>query len=183
MTAVPNIHKAATQYCGGEDIGVLVDGDDEILGRHALKVFNHVYHKLNADMAWSNHIQFYQHTRKLMKGWSMNYSPEEKKNNKYRDVPQRIAHLRSFKIKLFRAIKDEDFKDDDGKWFTSTYDEVICLPMLELSCGRNHYIDEYFYMYNFGIGTNDLQVDGGLQKRIADKVKKERKKYQCIENI
>ena len=52
--------------------------------------------------------------------------------------------------------------------------------MLEMTCGRNIYVDEYFYLYNFGIGTNDLQVDGGLQKRIANKVKKERPKYGCI---
>lgn len=49
-----------------------------------------------------------------------------------------------------------------------------------MSCGRNVYIDEYFYLYNFGIGTNDLQVDGGLQKRIADFVKFKKQKYTCL---
>ena len=83
-------------------------------------------------------------------------------------MPQRIAHLRSFKVKLFLNIKEADLKEHNGEWFKSTYDEVICLPILEMSCGRNVYVDEYFYLYNFGIGTNDLQVDGGLQKRIAD---------------
>ena len=180
MTAVPNIHKAATQYCDKGDIGVLVDGDDEMLGRHSLKVFNHIYQKQGADMVWSNHIQFYQHTSKALRGWSMSYSQQEKDQNRYRDVPQRIAHLRSFKIKLFLNIKEADLKEDNGEWFTSTYDEVICLPMLEMTCGRNIYVDEYFYLYNFGIGTNDLQVDGGLQKRIANKVKKERPKYGCL---
>jgi hypothetical protein len=42
------------------------------------------------------------------------------------------------------------------------------------------YIEEFFYLYNFGLGTNDLQVDQGLQKRIADEVKFKRKKYECI---
>jgi hypothetical protein len=74
-------------------------------------------------------------------------------------------------------IKEEDMKDKNGEWFTSTYDEVICLPILEMSCGKIVYVEEFLYLYNFGIGTNDLQVDQGLQKSIADEVKYRRKKY------
>jgi len=74
MTAVPNIHKAITGYCDKDDIAVLIDGDDEVIGRHALKVFNHVYHKDKADVVWSNHIQFYRHQNNAHRGWSMPYS-------------------------------------------------------------------------------------------------------------
>jgi hypothetical protein len=28
------------------------------------------------------------------------------------------------------------------------------LPILEMSCGRNFYIDEFFYLYNYGLGSN-----------------------------
>lgn len=156
---------------------VLVDGDDELLGRHSFKVFNHIYTKNNVDIVYSNHLQFYTHTKQVYRGWSQPYSEDDKRKNRYRDVPQKIAHLRTFKAKLFLKIKVEDLKDLNGEWYTSTYDEVICLPMLEMSCGRNMYIDEYFYLYNFGLGTNDLQVDKGLQKSIADEVKFRRKKY------
>ena len=52
--------------------------------------------------------------------------------------------------------------------------------MLEMSCGRNYYIEEYFYVYNFGIGTNDYFVDGGLQKQVADYVKHNKTKYSCL---
>jgi glycosyltransferase involved in cell wall biosynthesis len=179
-TAVPNIHRAVTDHCGSEDIVVLVDGDDELLGRYSLKVFNHLYQKSGAGVVYSNHLQFYTHIKQVYRGWSMNYSDEEKKNNRYRDVPQRIAHLRSFKASLYRQIKEEDLKDEKGEWLTSTYDEVICLPILELSCGRIVYVEEFFYLYNFGIGTNDLQVDPGLQKNIADYVKYKKPKYQCL---
>ena len=174
---MPNIYTAVTQHCGPEDIVVLVDGDDELLGRNAFKVFSHLYQKNNADVVYSNHLQFYTHTRQVYRGWSMSYSDDEKRSNRYRDVPQRIAHLRSFKASLFLKIKEEDMKDKNGEWFTSTYDEVICLPILEMSCGKIVYVDEFFYLYNFGIGTNDLQVDQGLQKSIADEVKYKRKKY------
>lgn len=43
LTAIPNIYKAATEYCDPHDILALVDGDDELLGINVLKVFNSVY--------------------------------------------------------------------------------------------------------------------------------------------
>jgi hypothetical protein len=49
-----------------------------------------------------------------------------------------------------------------------------------MSCGRIIYVEEFFYLYNFGIGTNDLQVDQKLQKDVADEVKYRRQKYQCL---
>lgn len=183
MTAVPNIHRAITQHCGKDDIVVLVDGDDELLGRYSLKVFNDLYQKHNAEVVYSNHIQFYTHIKQTYRGWSMDYSPEEKKNNLYRDVVQRIAHLRSFKARLYLAVKEADLKDEKGEWLASTYDEVICLPVLELSCGRIVYIEEFFYLYNFGIGTNDLQVDPVLQKNIANYVKEKKPKYGCLPGL
>ena len=76
MTAVPNIHRAVTQHCAADSIVVLVDGDDELLGKYSLKVFNHLYHKQNADVVYSNHIQFYTHTKQAYRGWSMNYADE-----------------------------------------------------------------------------------------------------------
>lgn len=94
-------------------------------------------------------------------------------------MPQKISHLRSFRIDLYVKIKEEDLKDDDGEWFTSTYDEVICLPMLEMSCGKIEVIHEYLYLYMFGTGYNDRMVDKDLQNSIARKVKNSREKYQC----
>lgn len=49
-----------------------------------------------------------------------------------------------------------------------------------MSCGRIAFIEEYFYLYNFGIGTNDLMVDGKKQKDIANYVKNGKKKYTCL---
>jgi hypothetical protein len=42
---LPNIYKAATEYCAPEDILALVDGDDELLGVNVLKVLNAMYTK------------------------------------------------------------------------------------------------------------------------------------------
>ena len=81
MTAVPNIHRAVTQHCAADSIVVLVDGDDELLGKYSLKVFNHLYHKQNADVVYSNHIQIHDNNIFTKIGWSRSYSEDEKRNN------------------------------------------------------------------------------------------------------
>lgn len=55
----------------------------------------------------------------------------------------------------------------NNEWFTSTYDEVICLPMLEMSCGNIEFFEEYLYLYVYGTGFNDILVDNKLQRSIA----------------
>jgi hypothetical protein len=70
-------------------------------------------------------------------------------------------------------------KDINGDWFKSTYDEVICLPMLEMSCGNIEYIDDYFYLYVYGTGFNDRLIDSTLQWSIANYVKTKMPKYTC----
>lgn len=97
----------------------------------------------------------------------------------YRDVGQKISHLRSFRIDLYRQIKEKDLKFPNGEWFTSTYDEVICLPMMEMSCGKIEVIREYCYLYTYGTGFNDRAVDSSLQLYIARLVKSEYPRYQC----
>lgn len=76
MTAVPNIHRAVTQHCSPDSIMVLVDGDDEMLGRYSLKVFNHIYQKQNVDVVYSNHVKLDFLQKKALFGWSRNYTAE-----------------------------------------------------------------------------------------------------------
>ena len=43
--AMPNLRMAAKQYCKPEEIFLIVDGDDELLGRQVFKLFNSVFQK------------------------------------------------------------------------------------------------------------------------------------------
>lgn len=56
MTAIPNIYKAASEYCDKDDILALVDGDDELLGVNVFKVFNSVYTRKGLEVLYSNII-------------------------------------------------------------------------------------------------------------------------------
>jgi hypothetical protein len=40
-------------------------------------------------------------------------------------------------------------------------------PLMELSCGRVKYIDEYQYLYSIGTGFNDYEILPTDQKGIA----------------
>ena len=45
MYAAYNIHYAISNYCQRDDVAVLVDGDDELLGTQVFKLINHAYEK------------------------------------------------------------------------------------------------------------------------------------------
>jgi hypothetical protein len=76
MTAVPNINIAIKEFCGETDIAVLVDGDDELLVKDSLNVFNSVYQDKKADVVYSNHLKLYWHLDDVFKGWSSAYTEQ-----------------------------------------------------------------------------------------------------------
>lgn len=85
-------------------------------------MFNAIYQERGAGIVYSNHIKLQWHLNRVGPGWSSDYTAGEKKNNMYREVDQKISHLRSFKASLFLKIAEADLKDDKGEWLRSTYD-------------------------------------------------------------
>lgn len=49
--------------------------------------------------------------------------------------------------------------------------------MMEMSCGSIEVIHEYAYLYVYGTGYNDREVDGDWQQSIARIVKRDYQKY------
>ena len=70
------------------------------------------------------------------------------KNNSYREHKWVTSHLRAFKSKLWHNIREEDFKDKTGNWFTVTWDLAFMFPMLEMSAERTLFIENFIYVYN-----------------------------------
>jgi hypothetical protein len=52
-----NIYHAVYDYCRSGEILAIVDGDDELIGRQVLKLFNAAYHRTKAFAIYSNHIE------------------------------------------------------------------------------------------------------------------------------
>ena len=105
---------------------MIVDGDDELVGRQVLKLFNSMFQKTGAWFVYSNFI--------MNQGTSVGYSRPFPRNvidgNNYRKYPFVTSHLRAFYTKLFANIKEDDLKDENGDYYRAANDVAICIPIL-----------------------------------------------------
>lgn len=122
---MPNLRMAAIDYCKPEDIYIIADGDDELLGKQVFKLFNAVFQK---ERAWFVYTNFLNIRGSI--GYSRPFPAATIKNNKYRTYPFVTSHLRAFYTQLFRNIKEPDLKDDDGNYLKAANDVAICIPIL-----------------------------------------------------
>jgi hypothetical protein len=51
-----NLKMAAQNYCKNTDIFLIVDGDDELLGRQVLKLFNSIFQSKKAWFVYTNFL-------------------------------------------------------------------------------------------------------------------------------
>jgi hypothetical protein len=61
----------------------------------------------------------------------------------------RASHLKTFRAGLFKQIREEDLKDDQGNWLELCVDLAVTFPMLEMS-GLKHskFIPNILVVYN-----------------------------------
>jgi hypothetical protein len=88
--------------------------------------------------------------------------------------------MRTWRAFLWRNIKQEDLKDENGIYWKVTGDLAFMFPMLEMA-GEEHYrfIDDIIYVYNEQNPINDHKVDLTLVNDIAIKIRN-KKKYNRL---
>jgi hypothetical protein len=71
-----------------------------------------------------------------------------------------LSHLRTWKSWLWKKIKEEDLKDDNGNYWSVAGDLSFMFPMLEMS-GKNHFnfISNILYIYNESNPINDHKIN------------------------
>lgn len=72
--ALSNIFTAAKHYCSDDSIVMSIDGDDELIGRNVLKIFNAEHQRLKAGVIYSNFYYYDQKEGKIMNGFTEEYS-------------------------------------------------------------------------------------------------------------
>jgi glycosyltransferase involved in cell wall biosynthesis len=82
-TTLPNLYLASMNHCAVDSVTIHIDGDDELIGRNMLKVFNWGYQTKKAGVMYTNFIQR-GYGDKLEYGFTKEYTAEEKKKNSYR---------------------------------------------------------------------------------------------------
>lgn len=146
-----------------DDIIVEVDGDDWLPDSSVLKRIYNVYSDKNIWIA--------NGTFRYSNGQSGFSSPQSNFDN-IRQSRFTASHIRTWKAFLWRNIKPEDLKDENGIYWKVTGDLSFMFPMLEMS-GQEHYkfMSEINYIYNEENPINDHKVDLTLVNDIAIKIR------------
>jgi glycosyltransferase involved in cell wall biosynthesis len=169
-TALENIYSAVWEHCSSDSVVVNLDGDDELIGRNVLKVFNANYQKYKMGVIYSNYYRYHSDGR-IEPGWTTDYSQNVKTRLAFRSSSQSFSHLKTHRADLFRRIPIEALQDDSGRFFTITSDLAIYFPLMELACGKVMKIRGHHYLYNFNTGLNDYSVDHRLQLEVERQVR------------
>lgn len=146
------------------DVVVEIDGDDWLPDSKVLERVNNLY--TDKDV-WIANGSF-----KYPNGMSGFSSKQENLDN-LRNSRFTASHMRTWRVFLWRKIKQEDLKDENGVYWKVTGDLSFMFPMLEMS-GEKHYkfMTEINYVYNDTNPLNDHKIDLTLVNEIADKIRK-----------
>jgi glycosyltransferase involved in cell wall biosynthesis len=149
------------------EIIVEVDGDDWLPDPYTLTRINDVYSDQNV---WVANGSFRYHDGRP------GFSSAQRDLHNLRNVRFTASHIRTWRAFLWRKIKQEDLKDENGQYWKVTGDLSFMYPMLEMS-GEEHYrfMPEINYVYNESNPINDHKVDMSLVTSIANKIRTKEK--------
>jgi len=155
--ALANIVRAITlQSPNLDDVIVTVDGDDWLNGPRVLETVRGAY-EANPELllTYGSWVGYPDPTA------VNNSAPymEHEFNGGLRTGPWRGSHLRTFKYKLWRKLKDADLRGKNGKYYQSAWDLSFMWPMLEMAgYSRTRWMREQLYVYNRETEHNDEKL-------------------------
>lgn len=149
------------------EIIVEVDGDDWLPDSKTLSRINDVYSDQNI---WIANGSFrYSNGNKGFSSKQENF--DDLRNSRFT-----ASHIRTWRAFLWRKIKEEDLKDENGNYWKVTGDLSFMFPMLEMAGEeRYRFMDEINYIYNEENPLNDHKVDLTLVNEIAIKIRNKQK--------
>lgn len=155
--ALPNILKCIERLKpSDEDILVTLDADDWFAGSDTLAIIQSYYEKypdtLVTHGSWKGHPDPNCNTNCVA------YTREDF-NRGIRQVAWKGTHVRTMKYKIWKYIKDEDLRNQDGKYFRSAWDLAFMWPVIEMAgYERVKFISEKIYVYNRETLYNDEKL-------------------------
>ena len=136
-----------------DEICVEVDGDDWLPNSNVFSFINDVYS--NEDV-WMTSGSFKYHDGRP------GFANPPKNFTNIRKQTFTLSHMRTWKSWLWKKIKQDDLKDDNGNYWSVAGDLSFMYPMLEMS-GEKHFkfIPDILYIYNESNPLNDHKVNMG----------------------
>ena len=161
--------------CQGDDIVMLLDGDDWLVNDPTLfHKYNNLYNE-GAEFTYGSCWSVVDNIPLI----SQEYPPEVKANKSYRDYKfnwnMPYTHLRTFKASLMHDFLEKHghkpFQDADGNWLRAGGDTAIFYAMIEAAKPENVVcVTDIVYNYNDANPINDYKVNSEEQTRTLEKV-------------
>jgi hypothetical protein len=154
-----------------DELLIEVDGDDWLPDSKVFERINNVYQDPNV---WIANGSF-----KYSNGQPGFSSPQTNFDN-LRQNRFTASHIRTWRAFLWRNIKEEDLRDENGNYWQWSGDLCFMYPMLEMS-GSEHYrfMPEINYVYNGENPINEHKVDMTMVNDHAIKIRN-KKPYEKL---
>ncbi|MBV03468.1 MAG: hypothetical protein CML45_03640 [Rhodobacteraceae bacterium] len=162
-----------------EDVIITLDGDDWLATKSTLQRLNKKYIESSCWLTYGSYIEY---PSQRPGKFSKQIPKEIIESNTYRDSEWMSSHMRTFKYKLWKRIKKEDFLEEDGRFCDGAWDMVFMFPMLEMAGPRSAFIKDYLYVYN---RQNPLNEDKINHRKIIESEMRIRKmpKYKEVSDV
>lgn len=144
-----------------DDVIVLIDGDDWLFHDRVFERLREVYSTEPVTLTYGQYLSW----PRCKVGSSRPIDPEIVETQGFRKMRWRFSHLRTFKYLLWRRIKDQDLRDEDGNYFATAWDLALMFPMLEMAGHSIKYLHDVLYVYNKANPINDDKVRRDEQLR------------------
>lgn len=145
------------------EVLVEVDGDDFLPDVNVLDRINNVYKDPNIWIANGS----FQYANS-----SPGFSHAQSDFDNLRNSRFTASHIRTWRAFLWRNIKPEDLRDENGDYWQWSGDLCFMFPMLEMS-GPEHYkfMKDINYIYNEDNIINEHKVDMSMVNDHASKIR------------
>ena len=145
------------------DVIVEVDGDDYLPDPGVFTRVNDLY---SDDRVWIATGSF------VYSSGQPGFSFQQRNFENLRSARFTASHLRTWRAFLWRSIKEEDLKDENGNYWQWSGDLCFMYPMLEMS-GEEHYrfMKDINYIYNGENPINEHKVDLRMVADHANKIR------------
>jgi glycosyltransferase involved in cell wall biosynthesis len=156
-----------------DEICVEVDGDDWLPNSGVFSTLNEIYKDPNV---WMTSGSFMYHDGR------QGFASPPTSNGDIRKQNFTLSHLRTWKSWLWKKIKEDDLKEDNGDYWGVAGDLAFMFPMFEMS-GMEHFkfLSTINYVYNESNPINDHKVDMGRVISTVNKIRS-KPKYEKLVN-
>ena len=146
--------------------------------KDVLSKLNEIYNDENVWFTWGSYVNHPGNSPGCSKPIPQNIIDTKR----YRHFPWCTSHLRTFKVKLFKQIKQNDFYDPQGKWLDMAWDLSFYIPFVEMAGHHGRFINETLYIYNNENPIQDYKVN--VQRQGAmDRYIRSKPQYSILDSL